>query len=227
MNIFGSKTKSEEILYLLHDLKEVVRQGYYEEELEPVENFCKENNLFLVRSRFKIQLSDGHVRAVSKSKIREETVPDSSHEPHSAHLPIGVHHYTNKGKRVDETEQGMYFVYISKDEKLAYYMNKELWVFEISTRSFKKVQIWQHSMEIKYDWVFEGQKLVVNDFSNNRYYLRLLNDKLHEEKRIELPSAVKNPYYIWGLKNVVLMKNYREGNLWRLNLETEDIKKIY
>lgn len=83
--VFGTYTKAEEIIYLLEDVKEVVRQGFYEEELGEVERFCQENRLFLVRSKFKVQLED-------KS-------------------------YTNKGRRVAETEPGMYLAYISKDEK--------------------------------------------------------------------------------------------------------------
>ncbi|MFH1683168.1 MAG: DUF483 domain-containing protein [Candidatus Woesearchaeota archaeon] len=86
--IFGSYSKAEEILYLLEDAKEVVRQGFYEKELCEVERFCQENKLFIVKSKFKVQLENKD--------------------------------YTNKGKRVEETEPGMYFVYISKDEQKAY-----------------------------------------------------------------------------------------------------------
>src|SRR3989338_3539593 len=39
--IFGSKTKAQEIVLLLQDAKEVVRQGFTEEELFKVEQFCK------------------------------------------------------------------------------------------------------------------------------------------------------------------------------------------
>ncbi len=89
--IFDSKTKAQEILLLLKDAKEVVRQGFYEAELPKVELFCKENNLFLVKSKFKVLLED-------KNKI-----------------------FSNKGIRIDETYSrlGMWFVYLSKDEQKA------------------------------------------------------------------------------------------------------------
>jgi len=91
--IFGSYSKAEEILYLLHNLKEVVRQGFYESELGKVEIFCKDNHLHLVKSNFKVLLAD-----------EESSV------------------YSNKGIRVPEKDKslGMYFVYISKDEKKAW-----------------------------------------------------------------------------------------------------------
>lgn len=54
--IFGTKTKAQEILLLLNGVKPVVRQGFYEAELPCVEQFCKENNIHFVRSKFKIYL---------------------------------------------------------------------------------------------------------------------------------------------------------------------------
>ena len=89
--IFGSKTKAQEILLLLHDKKPVVRQGFYEPELARVETFCEKNGLTLVKSKFKVLLAD-------------ETS------------------YSNKGIKIqgDDKRPGMYFVYISKDEKQAW-----------------------------------------------------------------------------------------------------------
>jgi hypothetical protein len=87
--IFGSSTKADEINYLLSNVKKVVRQGFYEKELIGVERFCKQKKLFLVKSEFKVLLMEEG--------------------------------YTNKGMRVPikDKRQGMYFVYISKDEKYA------------------------------------------------------------------------------------------------------------
>jgi|SRR3989338_649845 len=87
---FGSKTKAQEILFLQHHLKAVVRQGYYPHELPKVERFCTENNLFRVKSKFKVIL-----------------LGDT---------------YSNQGMRISETDsrEGMYFVYLSRDEEKAY-----------------------------------------------------------------------------------------------------------
>ena len=91
--IFGSRSKAQEILFLLHDLKPVVRQGYYEEELPSVENYCRTNNLYVVKSPFKVLLEDN--------------------SPYS--------NYSNKGLRLpaSDPQRGMYFIYISKGEKNA------------------------------------------------------------------------------------------------------------
>ena len=97
VKIIGTKIKSMELLFLLNNLKPVVRHGYYDEELPKVEKFCKQNNLFLVKSPFKVK-------------------------------PV-EHGYSNKGIM---SEDGMSFVYISKDELMA---NKAL-LFEIKQDHF-------------------------------------------------------------------------------------------
>ncbi|MBW2966020.1 DUF483 domain-containing protein [Candidatus Woesearchaeota archaeon] len=95
IQIFGTKTKALEIIYLLEGLKPVVRHGFYEHELHQVEEFCKTNNLSIIKSPYKVVIVD-----VAKS-------------------------YSNKGIKVniDDPRQGMLFVYISKDEEKAMLSN--------------------------------------------------------------------------------------------------------
>jgi len=96
INIFGTKTKALEIIYLLEDLKPVVRQGFYPNELPKIYQFCQEKGLFLIRSPYKVVLVD---------------VEDGS--------------YSNKGIKVplNDPRDGMLFAYISKDEKKALLAN--------------------------------------------------------------------------------------------------------
>lgn len=93
--IFGSKIKAQEIVLLLKEAKEVVRQGFYDSELFRVEKFCLENNIFLVKSKFKVILGEGG--------------DDNSN-------------YSNQGLRIPEPDSrpGMFFVYFSKDERKAW-----------------------------------------------------------------------------------------------------------
>tara|TARA_Y100000310_G_C20673723_1_gene811687 strand:+ start:2309 stop:2890 length:582 start_codon:yes stop_codon:yes gene_type:complete len=57
-DIFGSHTKAQEIVLLLNKVKEVVRQGFYDSELRLVEEFCQEEGLFLVKSKFRVLLDE-------------------------------------------------------------------------------------------------------------------------------------------------------------------------
>lgn len=89
--IFGSKSKAQEMVLLLEGIKAVIRQGFYESELPKVEEFCQRNKLFLVKSKFKVLIDD-----------QKES-------------------FSNRGVRLRENDPrpGMYFVYISKEEKYA------------------------------------------------------------------------------------------------------------
>src|SRR3989344_9452318 len=92
--IFGSKTKAQEMVLLLQNAKEVVRQGFFDPELYRVEQFCQKNKLYLVKSKFKVLFADDGV--FSNKGIR---IPE------------------------DDPRPGMYFVYISKDEQKAWLAN--------------------------------------------------------------------------------------------------------
>ena len=89
--VFGSKTKAQEIVFLQHDLKPIVRQGFYAQELARIERYCAENNLHMVKSNFKVLLSEEEGYSNKGMRIAE------------------------KDKR-----PGMFFVYISKDEEKAW-----------------------------------------------------------------------------------------------------------
>lgn len=87
-SLFGSKTKAQELIYLVHNIKKVVRQGFYESELPQIKKFCQENKLYCIKSKFKVLLTDESNYSNKGIRISE------------------------KDKR-----KGMYFVYISKDEE--------------------------------------------------------------------------------------------------------------
>lgn len=94
--IFKTRTNVLEFLYLYSDLKPVIRQGYYEEELDKLLKFCKKNNLYAEVSQYKIFLAD---------------------------TQNGKKNYSNKGIKIkkDDPRRGLYFVYISKNKDKAIY----------------------------------------------------------------------------------------------------------
>lgn len=86
-HVFGSRSKALEMVYLINDIKPVVRHGYYDEELPKVREFCEHNKLFFEESPYKVVLSDG--KAFSDKGIK-----------------VGL----------NDARRGMRFVYISKDD---------------------------------------------------------------------------------------------------------------
>jgi len=90
MSIFGSRTKALEILYLFKGLKPVVRQGFYENELASVVDFCNKNSLAIEISPYKVLLDDSAHYSNKGLKVSK-----------------------------DDPRRGMYFVYISKNANKA------------------------------------------------------------------------------------------------------------
>lgn len=90
--IFGTKTKAQEILYLLFNLKSVVRQGFYDIEFNKIAEFCEKNNIFFCKSHLKVVFLDN------------------------------IQKYSNLGVMVDGNDKrdGMFFYYFSKKKELSY-----------------------------------------------------------------------------------------------------------
>jgi len=89
LKIFSNYTRSLEILYLLDDIKKVVRLDANESELEKIREFCSEENLYLEISDFKVL------------KVEDK----------------GKGGYANIVKKIplNFPEPGLYHIYISKD----------------------------------------------------------------------------------------------------------------
>ena len=90
--ITKSKSKADEIIFLLNDLKPVVRQAFYSHEIPAIQQFSTKHNLHVATSRFKVLLSED----------------------------VGT--FSNLGERIplNDSRQGMLHVYISKDEAKAH-----------------------------------------------------------------------------------------------------------
>jgi len=89
LKIFSNYTRSLEILYLLNDIKKIVRLDANEIELKNIKNFCNKENLHLEISDFKV------IKTVDDGK--------------------GSYANTVKKVPVNYPEQGLYHIYISKD----------------------------------------------------------------------------------------------------------------
>ncbi len=77
--VFGSNAKSQEMLLLLKGLKDVVRHGYYDNEFIAVDRFCKDKDIFIVKSDFKIVISD-------KGQYSNKGVKTSVSDPNGMHF---------------------------------------------------------------------------------------------------------------------------------------------
>ena len=119
-------------------------------------------------------------------------------------------------------------------DKLAFSRDKEIWVYSLAENRIKKISMRNYGYEIGFDWLFGGEKIVLYTpafklyapASESDYFLKVLKEDFSEEKSVKIPFPIQEPVYIWGLENKVLVR-FQRGPLWRVDLETEDWKKVY
>lgn len=110
-------------------------------------------------------------------------------------------------------------------DKIAFSIENEFWVYTLAENRAEKIMYLDKGGRLSFDWLSEGDRLVLAGPGYGD--MRIIGKDLNEEKRIKTPNMNKNqqPIYIWGLDNKVLVK-FQRGHLWRVDLETEDWKKI-
>lgn len=111
-------------------------------------------------------------------------------------------------------------------DKIAFVREKELWVYHLAENRAKKIIQWNYNYETRFDWASDGHKFVLIEPFYGEGHLTVLGEDFSEEKIIKIPFPIKGSVYVWGLDNKVLVKDYRRGPLWRVDLETEEWKKI-
>jgi len=111
-------------------------------------------------------------------------------------------------------------------DKIALVREKELWVYHLAENRAEKIIQWNYNYETRFDWVSDGHKFVLIEPFYGEYHLTVLGEDFSEEKMIKISFPIKGSVYVWGLDDKILVKDYRRGPLWRVDLETEECKKI-
>jgi len=123
----------------------------------------------------------------------------------------------------------------SDGDKIAFLARgNELWVHSLRENKTKKIKVFEYAnppmIFPDFDFVFDGQKMAVVDLIDGEYYLKILRVDGHEEREMKIPFRIKyslNVPEIFGLNNIVLVRNTEKEELWRANLDTENWRRIY
>jgi ABC-type transport system involved in multi-copper enzyme maturation permease subunit len=105
--------------------------------------------------------------------------------------------------------------------------NNKLWIYSVNDDEFTELDYGNYMGGLDYDWLANEDKIIVSDLVNEVPRLRILNDHLEEERIFTLTEEIKNHWTIWGLDNAVLVQRSRRGGFWRLDLNTEEWKKVF
>ena len=103
----------------------------------------------------------------------------------------------------------------------------KLWVYSTSENAFSEFDYGDYKGGLDYDWLATEDKLIVSERINEVPRFRILDEHLNEERVLTLSEEIKNHWTIWGLDNAVLVQKSRRGGFWRLDLETEEWKKVF
>jgi ABC-type transport system involved in multi-copper enzyme maturation permease subunit len=110
--------------------------------------------------------------------------------------------------------------------------NNELLVYSLKKDKIKKVKELIHKEPIwaraNFAFVMNDQRTAAVDVIDGDYHLRVIADDSNQEKVIKIPfSPEYGIRYILGLYNIVLVINHEKEELWRVNLDTEEWRRIY
>ncbi len=111
--------------------------------------------------------------------------------------------------------------------QLAYSRAKELYVYKLDEKEIKKISQRNYEYEIGFDWTSDGKKFILNAPIDGENHLVVMDESFEEIKKIKIPVPFKGALLVWGLEDQALLKGTGKGSLWRIDLETEDWKKVY
>jgi len=109
---------------------------------------------------------------------------------------------------------------------------KELWVYDLAeNKSGKVTEIGHHYyFRSRYDFAFNGRKLAAINYVDNTPFLQVFGEDFSEEKSVKIPFR---PEYFGfdiatGFNNFIFLTvEGRKTKVWRIDLNTEEWRKIY
>ncbi len=99
LNIFKTRIKSLDILYVIEDIKPAARIMAKKEELPNIEVFCSKNGLFIEQADFKIAMLD------AKKQYSNKGMKIKNNSPIPGHLVLYISKIQEKAKIAKEFEQ--------------------------------------------------------------------------------------------------------------------------
>jgi ABC-type transport system involved in multi-copper enzyme maturation permease subunit len=172
------------------------------------------NNDFMViwyRTFQKDQISKGHISVLNMRTLEwKELFAD-------VFLSAGRVVWNKHGDRIA----------FSRHTQIDSVADYKLLVYSLSDSKIEELKLEMSQYGLGYDWLLNSDKLVVSDSIDQKPRLRIIGEHEDEEKQIILAQDIENHWTIWGLDNAVLVQRSRRGGFWRLDLETEEWKKVF
>ena len=102
-----------------------------------------------------------------------------------------------------------------------------MWVYDLEDKKIEKISQRNYEYEIGFDWTSDGQKFILLTPIDGENQLVIMDNNFQELKTIKIPMQFKGAITVRGLENVAILKGSGKGRFWRVDLETEEWKKVY
>jgi hypothetical protein len=108
-----------------------------------------------------------------------------------------------------------------------WFRDRALRCYDLEKKIFTKIYQQGPRHGIRYDWTSGGLKFLILDSIDEENSLIVMNSDFEVEKTVDIPEDIKGAHRIWGLENRALLQGSRKSGFWRVDLETEEWKKVY
>ncbi|UCE41108.1 MAG: hypothetical protein JSV17_16990 [Candidatus Aminicenantes bacterium] len=111
--------------------------------------------------------------------------------------------------------------------KIAFSRGRELWIYDLEEKKVEKISQRNYEYEIGFDWTSDGQKFILLAPIDGENQLIVMDSNFQEIKSIKIPIQFMGTITVRGLENVAILKGTGKGRFWRVDLETEEWKKVF
>jgi Tol biopolymer transport system component len=124
------------------------------------------------------------------------------------------------------------FLWSKNGDKITFLTEKnKLGVYSFLDNKIREIHLYAPvnqvtSLERRADWTFDDKKFVYIDKIRDVFYIRVFGRNLKEKKRIEIPDP-GGYLMLWGLDDIALIWKFHKRELWRVDLETEQWRRIF
>jgi hypothetical protein len=112
-------------------------------------------------------------------------------------------------------------------DKVAFSRGNEVLVYSAKEDKITKTIPWFYELGFPFDWLLNDEKFILKTFKDKENFLKVFNKNFSEEKRIKIPESIESPQYLWGLEDKVLIFDSERDRLWRVDLNTQNWKRVY
>jgi len=111
-------------------------------------------------------------------------------------------------------------------QKLAFSRPKKLYVYDVCTKEITDAYTNPTTRGLSFDWAADSLVILRQDLEMNTS-VKVLGPDFKGRKEIPLPGSFRTPFHIWGLKDRALISAQNGGPMWRVDLDSEEWKKVY